>query len=258
MTQKFEYKCFVFKWGPKKWILFECISDLVSLLLTIKMTGGGNGGKIKLFRFIQTTYQTVGIIPPQPNSINTKKWYFLLGLVQFFISTVAYLLFEANSIIEYGMVFYTCTTALFSFVVYLVLHWQMKNTLNFIESCDRFIEKSEYFPSILIERQIIWRCHPIQFEFEKCTSFGVIYLLFLSYNIYFFLNLCAVGMHSTMVYRNTNEKIERFTEFYGYVMIVANIIYTLIPLLYTTVNYYVLDSGKESFFLFSPTWFVFD
>lgn len=59
-----------------------------------------------------------------------------------------------------------------------------------------------------------------------------------------------------MVYRNTNEKIERFTEFYGCVLGVTDIIYTLIPLIYSIVSYYILDSGRESFFLFSPTWLL--
>lgn len=114
------------------------------------MAGGGGDGTVELFRFIQKTYQDIGIIPPRPNenhcSFNAKKWYFLFCLAQFFISAAAYLLFEANSIIEYGMVFYTCSTTVFSSVVYLILIWQRENILDFIANCEGFIqEKSEYF-----------------------------------------------------------------------------------------------------------------
>lgn len=111
-----------------------------SLPLTINMAASD---KIKLFKFIQKTYQDIGVYPPQSNqncsSINAKKWLFSFILLQFFVSTTAYLLIEANSMTEYGMGFYTSVTiAIFSFF------WQMKNTYSYIEHFERFIERSEY------------------------------------------------------------------------------------------------------------------
>lgn len=108
--------------------------------LTINMAGGD---KIKLFQFIQRTYQLFGIYPLQSNQnrspINWRKFGFLFNLVQFFLSTIAYLLIEANSLNKYGMGFYTSITiAVFSFF------WKMENISNYIENCERFIEKSEY------------------------------------------------------------------------------------------------------------------
>lgn len=67
---------------------------------------------------------------------------------------------------------------------------------------------------------------------------------------------CIAGTHSTIIYKNANDKIEQITGFFGYALTVTNIILLLPALLYTVVNYYFLDSGKESFFLFFPTWFV--
>lgn len=59
-----------------------------------------------------------------------------------------------------------------------------------------------------------------------------------------------------IIYKNANEQIERIMEFLVYACS-ANSISLLLPFLfYTLMKYYILDSGKESFFLFFPTWFV--
>lgn len=63
-------------------------------------------------------------------------------------------------------------------------------------------------------------------------------------------------MHSTIVYKHTNEKIEQLTQFVAITLMVANVVFLLPALLYTSVNYYILDAGTESFFLFFPTWLV--
>lgn len=125
-------------WLTAVFIRFHLFS--FSSSLTSNMAGGD---KIKLFQFIQRTYQTFGIYPLQSNqngsAINLRKFGFLFNLVQFFLSTTAYLLIEANSLNKYGMGFYTSITiAVFSFF------WKMKNISNYIENCERFIEKSEY------------------------------------------------------------------------------------------------------------------
>lgn len=119
-------------------------SNWVSLSLAINMAGND---KIKFFQFIQKIYQEIGIHPRRSNqkrnAINWKKWLNLFCLAQFFITSAAYLLFDAKSMIEYGMAFFTCATVVASTIIYLVLFWQMKNTLDYIERCERFVEKSE-------------------------------------------------------------------------------------------------------------------
>lgn len=118
---------------------------MVSLSLAINMAGGG---AIKLFKFTQKAYQGIGIYPPESNQsrsrINAKNYFFLVCQAQYFITTAAYLLFEANSMIEYGMTFFTCTTVITVIALYTILLGRMQNILNYIENCDRFIEKSEY------------------------------------------------------------------------------------------------------------------
>lgn len=61
-----------------------------------------------------------------------------------------------------------------------------------------------------------------------------------------------------MFYKDANEKIERFTQFFAYITVVATNILVLPSIFYTVVSYYFLDAGEESFFLFSPTWFVIE
>lgn len=109
----------------------------------------GGVGTIKLFKFTQKTYEVIGAPLPKSNQnrsciINSKKCFYLLSLAQFFISSAAYLLFEANSMIEYGMVFFTCLTVIVALIQYLIFLWEMKNILNFIKNCERFAAKSEY------------------------------------------------------------------------------------------------------------------
>lgn len=72
--------------------------------------------------------------------------------------------------------------------------------------------------------------------------------------IVFFFKL--VGTHSSIVYKQASEKIEQFTELFGYALLATGMTLTALPLCYAIVNFYVLGSGKESFFLFFPTWFV--
>lgn len=100
--------------------------------LAIKMA---SCGRIKLFKYIRKIYQVTGVIPSESN----RKLLFFFSLAQFSFSTTAYLLFEANSITEYGMGLYTSTTiAIFSFF------WQMKNFSQYLENCERFIAAREY------------------------------------------------------------------------------------------------------------------
>lgn len=98
--------------------------------------------KIELFKFVRKTYQDIGIFPPESNpnfnSINLKNGLFSFCLIQFLISTAAYLWFEAESMIEYGIICYTCTTIIFSLAVYLIFLWQSRNILIYIENFERF------------------------------------------------------------------------------------------------------------------------
>lgn len=105
-------------------------------------------GAIKLFLFVQKTYQDYGLLLPESNQKHSPiNWRFLLMLfclAQFFITSAAYAAFQASSMIEYAMAFYTCVTVAASTIIYMELFWQMKDVLDYVDNCKRFVESSEY------------------------------------------------------------------------------------------------------------------
>lgn len=100
---------------------FKFHSKMVSLSLTINMSGSGRIDTIKLFKTTQKAYHDIGILPPKSNQnrsvINSKNWFIIFSHAQFFITSAAYLMFEANSIIEFEMVSFTCSSILASFTL---------------------------------------------------------------------------------------------------------------------------------------------
>lgn len=127
---------------------FIFITDLFSLSLTLAMAAGNDGSRtIELFKFIQKTYQDIGIYRPQSDRtripVNSKNWFLIFSYAEFFISSAAYLLFEANSMIEYEMTSFICLTVLLCVSLCLISFWQMRNVFHFIGNCERFIKQSE-------------------------------------------------------------------------------------------------------------------
>lgn len=68
----------------------------------------------------------------------------LFCLAQFFITSAAYAAFEASSMIEYAMAFYTCVTVAASTIIYMELFLQMRDVLNYVDNCKQFVGSSEY------------------------------------------------------------------------------------------------------------------
>lgn len=60
-----------------------------------------------------------------------------------FIGSFAFLLFKANSVMEYGMAFSNSLMEIASTIFYIVNMTQMSNILKLIEHCEQFIENSE-------------------------------------------------------------------------------------------------------------------
>lgn len=89
----------------------------------------------------------MGIFPPQADetrrSIIERRTILLFGNAMVVLPTIAYLVFDAQSMFEYGMGFFITLTGTNTVVVYLLFIWQAENTINFIESCQQFIAKSK-------------------------------------------------------------------------------------------------------------------
>lgn len=102
---------------------------------------------IKLFQFIQNIHQIIGIYPSVMNqklcAINSRNATLIIFLTQFILTMVAFLVFEAKSVFDFGFGFFTLISTINIFVVYLLLIWQFENTVEFIDNCEAFIKKSK-------------------------------------------------------------------------------------------------------------------
>lgn len=205
----------------------------ISLLSSINMAGGDS---IKLFQFIRKFCQTIRIVPPDQNqySINRMNLFNLFCLNQFLISTVAFVLFQANSMAEYGVTFFI-GSGIVAFDVYcLVVFCQFGDISKIVGNWEEFIQKSE-FPNFN--------------NFKKERKINI--FIFFPTNV-----LCVTGVHSTILYRAVTEKIDRFNEFLGYCLLTTLFSLMAPVLIYTIINYYVFDSKEASFLLYMPGWFV--
>lgn len=115
-----------------------------SLSSTVIMTSS-----IRVFQFIRNFHQTIGIYyPSQPNqkqiSLNLENNVFFFSFTHYTLTEVAFLVFEANSIIDYAFGFIPLCSAFVGFLIYILFMWQLENTFKFFENCEKFIEKRRY------------------------------------------------------------------------------------------------------------------
>lgn len=72
----------------------------------------------------------------------------------------------------------------------------------------------------------------------------------------FFLHFA--GMNSLMIYRDINEKIEQLTNIFAKAFYQLYFCLVVPYMVYTMIDYYVLDTVEKSFYFFYPTWWPFD
>lgn len=114
---------------------------VVNWLMTVIMVDS-----IKLFQFVQKFHKFIGIYPSERNqtkcSINTTNTIFLISFAQFLLSSIAFLAFDADSMLGYGFGFFVLISIVVGNIIYLLFIWKLHATLKFIESGQGFIEKS--------------------------------------------------------------------------------------------------------------------
>lgn len=102
---------------------------------------------IKLFQFFQRYCEAIGMEVPQSNEnrfkLNAMSLFFIFSLIEYWIASAAFMLFDANSMSEYGMTFVILCCDGIVIIVYSVMIWQLKDISNYIEFCERFIEMSK-------------------------------------------------------------------------------------------------------------------
>lgn len=103
-------------------------------------------GSKKLFQFVQKLFKILGIRPPQKNetlSFNSRNLFFLFCYAQLFLSMIAFFLFKAKTMLEYGSSFFMFITQFIIALFFLILMWRITNILKLIAEFEQFIEKSE-------------------------------------------------------------------------------------------------------------------
>lgn len=102
---------------------------------------------IELFQFITEYYRWCRIYPLQPSqdhfSFNLRNLIYFVCWVQFLLTSILFLLFEANSMFHYGIVFYTLLSLICSMGMYLFPIFQRRNTFQFNKCCEGLIESSK-------------------------------------------------------------------------------------------------------------------
>lgn len=110
-------------------------------------------GPIRLFQSLRGYYQMMGIYSPESSnqrySINGRNSFFLFCYTQLLISSVLFLLFEAETTLEFGAAIYALLAESFCIWYFLMKMWRMPRILRLIDGFDAFMEKSKCI-------QLIW------------------------------------------------------------------------------------------------------
>lgn len=100
-------------------------------------------GSVGFSQHFQKVHKFIGIFQKESKSIDTKSIICGMCSVQFLLTTLAFIVFEANSMFDYGFGFFVLILIIEAVVIYLLFIWQSANTLHFIDNCEKFIEKSK-------------------------------------------------------------------------------------------------------------------
>lgn len=121
---------------------YRNIWDCLSYWLAIEMAGRS----VKFFSTIQKFYGVVGIHPPQLNqnrcSFNRKDVIFCNCLMPSVLSTTAFILFRAKSVLDFGISAFFLACWFVGIPLCVSLVWQMGNILKFIGNSEAFVETS--------------------------------------------------------------------------------------------------------------------
>lgn len=102
--------------------------------------------KIELFQTVQSLYKMLGVHPPHPDrspSFNCKFSLVLLTEALIFFESIAFMIFEANSVMDYGNAFSASLMFISALFYCIVNKIRMPNILELIENCEKFIDNSK-------------------------------------------------------------------------------------------------------------------
>lgn len=123
-------------------------------------------GRLKLLQFTQVVYEHIGIRSSQSNqhsrSINWRSVFMLYPPIQMTVCSLAFLLFEADNIVDAGTAFYVVDTEICCTFYYLALMWKKLKIQKLIDNFEKFVEKSEFL-----------QCEGISFYFAILNQFNL-------------------------------------------------------------------------------------
>ena len=106
-------------------------------------------GSIKFFVFFKKVNQAIGFYTPQSNqgssSLNPRSVILITSIAQFLFTSTLFIIYDAKTILDYGMIVTAMLCALTSFLGCFLRHsYEMESSLEFIEKCEDFFEKSKF------------------------------------------------------------------------------------------------------------------
>lgn len=109
---------------------------------------GRSAMAIKPFSTVEKLYGIIGIcLPSQSNRrcsmFNIRSTFILFSLTQMCLTSTAFILFRAKSVFEYGFPTYVSITLASCAVYFSIQFRKIEDILQFIKTCNEFIEKSK-------------------------------------------------------------------------------------------------------------------
>lgn len=107
--------------------------------------------KIELFQCVKKVFKLMGIKRSHPNrncSINLRILLCYVPVTLFLISSTAYMVLKANSVLEFNDSFYVNVTALLNICSISISICNMPDILNVIKKLEKTIAKSKRNPSL--------------------------------------------------------------------------------------------------------------
>lgn len=101
---------------------------------------------MELFQFLRKMYRATGTHPlkiKQNYSLNVRNLFYSTSLILFCISTTAYLMVDATTVIELAETYFISLTTLAVTANFFVHFWKTSNALHLIAKFEEFIDRSK-------------------------------------------------------------------------------------------------------------------
>lgn len=179
--------------------------------------------------------------PLQPNQrcrLNATNLCYMCALALIVIPVAGFLIFEAQSVYEYGISVYSLITLAMLSFFYVTIVYEMGIMLKLIEKYEEIIENRKYSIS---------NCHnenlALRLKFTRCFQWIWIGI--------------ACKPASKATYIESNANIEQASKIFHFMLTRVIFIGTNLPLaLLSLANYFVFGSGEKSFLLPCPLLWV--